>query len=77
MLPQSGTGAATLNFDTLGAKAVKLTDGSSSRGADITEGLHSALWPHLAKPWGGTGVTNTVIVCPKDATCAYAWRSIY
>ena len=101
-------GATTLNVDTLGPIALKLTDGVTDPAAgDIIAGRLYELWYdgtsfRLQSPvvpsgilgeaqpacgatvrgrqWfvaGATGVKDSLTVCAKDASNAYAWRTLY
>jgi hypothetical protein len=101
-------GATTLNIDTLGARPVKLADGTTDpTPIDIQAGRLLPLWydgtvfrqiasqplpgsPVSLQPtcsaalrgrlWfatGATGVKDGLTVCAKDATEAYAWRTLY
>ncbi len=101
-------GATTLNVDTIGAKSVKLSDGTTNPApGDILAGRSTRLWFdgtvfRIAGPvgplgilgetqptcsaaahgrlWyvaGATGVKDSLSVCAKDATNAYAWRLLY
>lgn len=101
-------GATTLNVDTIGAKSVKLSDGTTNPApGDILAGRITPLWfdgtafrivdavgprgilgetqptcnavAH-GRLWyvaGATGVKDSLSVCAKDATNAYAWRLLY
>jgi hypothetical protein len=105
----NGTGGATtLNVDTLGAVAVKLTDGITDPApGDITVGRIYEIWHdgtgfRLLNPvitpgvlgeaqpifsvavrgrqWfvaGVAGTEDSLSVCAKDASTAYAWRTLY
>jgi len=105
----NGTGGTTtLNVDTLGPVAVKLTDGIADPApGDILAGRVYQVWydgtgfrllnPEVppgvlgeAQPacgiavrgrqWfvaGSTGLKDSLSVCAKDASGAYAWRTLY
>ena len=101
-------GPTTLNIDTLGARSIKLADGTTDpTPIDVQAGRLLPLWydgsvfrqiassplsgsPSALQPtcsaalrgrlWfatGAAGVKDGLTVCAKDATEAYAWRTLY